>query len=76
MESELLSKVIQNVRQESAAGWYVGGLEFFDDNVVCWNKETGYFPSEVILKNHYPYSISMETACIKAKQRKWIDWEF
>ncbi|MFB0831472.1 hypothetical protein ACEU2D_17950 [Brevibacillus laterosporus] len=70
-----MNRVIQNVRQESAAGWYVGGLEFLEDNVVCWNKETGYFPSEVLLKNHYPCSISMEEACIKAKQRNWIDWE-
>ncbi|WP_181021723.1 hypothetical protein [Brevibacillus laterosporus] len=45
-----MSKVIQNVRQESAAGWYVGGLEFLDDNVVCWDKATGYFPS--VWKKH------------------------
>ncbi|MGG1444940.1 hypothetical protein ABE354_23400 [Brevibacillus laterosporus] len=68
-----MSTVIQNVRQESAAGWYVGSLEFLDDNVVCWDKETGYFPSEGLLKNHYPYSISMQEAYKKAKQHNWIN---
>jgi hypothetical protein len=70
------NRVMQNVRQESNAGWYVGGLEMLEDNAICWDKESCYYPSEAVLQNDYPTSISMEEACKQAKQRRWINWDY
>lgn len=72
------NRIIHNVRQQSNAGWFVGGLYFYADNCECWDKdsESCYYPTEEALMKSYPNSISMREACIKAKQRRWIDWDY
>lgn len=72
------NRIIQNVRQQSNAGWFVGGLFFYTDNAECWDKdeESCYYPTEEALKREYPRSISMREACDKARQRRWIDWVY
>jgi hypothetical protein len=72
------NRVIRNVRQQSNAGWFVGGLDFEGDNAECWDKveESCYYPTEESLQRDYPTSISMKEACQTAKQRRWINWDW
>ena len=65
--------IISNVRQQSAAGWFVGSLSFCVDNAECWDKDTPYYPSESFLTKLYPHSISLEEAFEKAKMRGWTN---
>lgn len=71
-----MQRVIRFVRQESAAGWFMGAVEFSSDNVECFDKdeETCYYVDEASLAQAYPHSISMKEACDKAKHLKWITW--
>lgn len=68
--------IIWNVRQQSAAGWFVGGLSFCVDNAECWERVTMYYKTETWLKNDYPHSISIKEAFEKARMRKWTDMEY
>lgn len=67
-------RIIKHVRQQSQAGWFVGSIDFSTGEVECWDKESGYFPSGTRLKGLYPQSISIEEACQKALQFRWITW--
>lgn len=58
--------IITNVRLESAAGWYIGSLEFYNfDEIDFYSRDTEYFPSESFLLSYYPESISIEDAINK-----------
>ena len=60
--------VMPNVRLESAAGWFIGAIEFYDyDEMNPYSRDTDYYPSENMLKSEYPHSISLEEACHKIK---------
>lgn len=66
-------KVIRNDRQQSNAGWFVGGMVFCEDNAECYDKdEFSVRPSEEMVKNDYPRSISVKEAFQKAKRYGWL----
>lgn len=55
--------VIRHVRLESAAGWYVGSVEFYNfEEMDFYSRDTDYYPSEATLKRDYPESISVQEA--------------
>lgn len=55
--------VIQHVRQQSAAGWFIGAVEFYDfEEMDIYSRDTGYYPTEEMLKEEYPRSISLQEA--------------
>lgn len=59
--------VIRNVRQKSAAGWFVGALQFYDrEHCECYSKDTFYYPTEELCKFDNPQSISFDDALNRA----------
>lgn len=67
-------RIIGHVRQQSNAGWFVGGVCVSIDNMEPWDNDSGYYPSEEWLKEEYPTSISMEEAIERARRNRWINW--
>lgn len=61
---------VSNIRLQSAAGWYVGTLEFDDGEAQPYERDSMYYPSEEFLKKEYPNSISLKEAFLKAYGRK------
>ncbi|QKE56498.1 hypothetical protein [Bacillus phage YungSlug] len=59
--------VMGHIRLQSAAGWYLGSVEFLNGEVQPYDKDDGYYPSESFLKSIYPRSISFGEALAKAK---------
>lgn len=58
--------VIPDVRLKSAAGWYIGALEFYSfDEIDFYSRDTEYYPSDMMLYENYPNSISVEEAINK-----------
>lgn len=55
--------VVRNVRLKSAAGWYVGTVEFYNfDEMDFYSRDSMYYPSEAMLKAEYPDSVSDKEA--------------
>lgn len=63
---EVKRYVIKNVRLDSAAGHYVGSLEFGGGDVEFYDRDSEYYPNEKHLHFDYPTSISREEAFSKA----------
>lgn len=60
--------VIRNVRLQSAAGWYVGAVEFYNfEEMDFYSRDSCYYPTESMLASDYPESISVEEAFNKIK---------
>ena len=60
--------LIRNVRQESAAGWYVGALQFFsEEEAVPYSRDSEYYGGEHSLHAEYPNTISVKEAFQQAK---------
>ncbi|QST02651.1 hypothetical protein IMZ31_19065 (plasmid) [Pontibacillus sp. ALD_SL1] len=60
--------VVPNVRLQSAAGWYIGAVEFYsEEEMDFYSRNTEYYPNEGILRNEYSKSISVEEAFEKVK---------
>lgn len=60
--------VIRDVRIQSNAGWYVGAVQFYNyDEMDFYSRDTGYYPSEEMLSQEYPQSISIQEAFHKVK---------
>ncbi|WP_079709806.1 hypothetical protein [Paraliobacillus ryukyuensis] len=54
--------IINRVRMESAAGWYLGSIEFVEDEAQPYDRHSLYYPSEEWLKREFPRSISLKDA--------------
>lgn len=67
-----MSRVISNVRMESAAGHYLGSVCFEAGFPEPYDRDSMYYPSEEWLKKDYPNSKSMEEVFDRAKLYKWI----
>ena len=60
--------VVREVRLQSAAGWYVGSVEFYNfEEMDFYSRDTGYYPNEEMVKEEYPRSISTQEAFEKIK---------
>lgn len=60
--------VIRDVRLQSNAGWYIGAIEFYNfEEMDFYSRDSDYYPSEQMLKEDYPHSISTEEAFNKIK---------
>jgi hypothetical protein len=66
------SHVISHVRMKSAAGWYLGSIEFDGIDACPYDRDSGYYQSEEYLNNDYPRSISQDEAFQKAIVYKWF----
>lgn len=65
--------VIRDVRQQSAAGWFLGALEFYNfEEADCYSKDTEYYPNEKMLQQYYPHSISISEAYEKIKHDRLL----
>ena len=62
--------VIGHVRMESAAGWYIGSIEFLNGEASPWDKDefSCYYPNEVRLQQDYPRSMSLNEAFNRAER--------
>jgi hypothetical protein len=60
------SHVIGHVRMKSAAGWYLGSIEFDGTDTCPYDRDSLYYPSEEWLKHDFPNSISQEDAFQRA----------
>jgi hypothetical protein len=58
--------IVQNVRMKSAAGYYLGSIQFYGDDACPYDRDSSYYPSEEHVKFDYPNSISEEEAFNKA----------
>jgi hypothetical protein len=67
-----MSKVITNVRMESAAGHYLGSVDFEAGFLEPYDRDSLYYPNEEWVKHEFPNSISMNEAIEKAKLYKWM----
>lgn len=67
-----MNRVISYVRMESAAGHYLGGVDFEAGFPEPYDRDSMYYPSEEWVEHEYPRSISLEEACNKAKLYKWM----
>jgi hypothetical protein len=63
--------VISHVRMKSAAGWYLGSIEFNGEDAFPYDRDSGYYPSEELVKSEYPRSIGQDEAFQKAIVYKW-----
>lgn len=51
--------VVTQVRQQSAAGWFVGALQIYnEDECECYSRDSEYYPTEALCIQEYPKSIS------------------
>lgn len=64
---------VHNVRLKSAAGYYIGTLEFTDGDADFYDRDSMYFPSDEFLKAEYPRSKSVEEAFVEAHGRGLCD---
>jgi hypothetical protein len=58
--------IVQNVRMKSAAGYYLGSIQFEGEDACPYDRDSLYYPSEEHLKFDYPNSISEEEAFQRA----------
>jgi hypothetical protein len=65
------SYVIRHVRMKSAAGYYLGSIEFDGTDAQPYDRDSGYYQSEEWVKHDYPRSISQDEAFQKAIVYKW-----
>lgn len=61
--------LIQHVRMQSNAGFYLGSIEFENGEGQPYDRDSGYYPTEEFLASEYPNSISLKEAFEKASQR-------
>lgn len=54
--------IIENVRMQSAAGYYIGSIACEDALIEPYSRETGYYPDEELLHHEYPDSLSFNEA--------------
>jgi hypothetical protein len=66
------SYVIGHIRMKSAAGWYLGSIEFDGTDACPYDRDSGYYPSEEWVKHEYSRSISQDEAFQKAIVYKWF----
>ncbi|MEH7116186.1 hypothetical protein V7128_02005 [Neobacillus vireti] len=59
--------IISNVRMESAAGFYLGSIEFIGQEAQPYDRDSMYYPSEELLHNDYANSISLKEAFEKGE---------
>jgi hypothetical protein len=60
------SYIASHVRMKSAAGWYLGSIEFDGVDACPYDRDSLYYPSEEWVKHDFPNSISEEEAFQKA----------
>lgn len=58
--------VISHIRMKSAAGWYLGSIEFNGEDAQPYDRDSCYYPSEEYLQHEYSGSMSMEEAFQRA----------
>ena len=61
--------IINNVRMESNAGWYLGAIEATDDCPQPYDRLSMYYPNEDWVKQEFPNSISLQEAFDRVKRR-------
>lgn len=60
--------MVKEVRLQSSAGWYIGAAEFYDfEEMGFYSRDSEYYPSEEVLKEFFPRSLSIEEAANKIK---------
>ena len=60
--------IIQNVRLQSNAGWYIGAVEFYNfDELDFYSRDSEYYPNEELLKEENPHSLSVQEAVALVK---------
>lgn len=64
-------RIISGVRMQSAAGWYIGSLDFEYGEPEPYDRDSMYYPFESYVRHEYPNSISVQEAIDKAKFYKW-----
>jgi hypothetical protein len=68
-----MNRVISHVRMQSAAGYYLGSVDFEVGFPEPYDRDSCYYPTEEWVKHEYPRSISMEEALDKARLYKWVN---
>lgn len=64
--------LISNVRFRSAAGHSIYTMTYEDGYPAPYERVSGYFPSETVLHESYPDSISSDEAMEQATQKGWL----
>ncbi|WP_460271323.1 hypothetical protein [Bacillus sp. NEAU-Y102] len=62
--------VMGHIRMQTAAGWYIGSIEFLNGEASPWDKDefSCYYPNESKLQQDYPRSMGMEEAFNRAER--------
>lgn len=71
-QSEEEDYIVSNVRFRSAAGWYLGEIDFEEGFPCPYSRMTGYYPSEEDVRKDYPDSLSFSEAIVKAQEKGWM----
>lgn len=65
-------KIVNRVILRSAAGYYLGSVIYEDGCRQPYDRESGYFPSEVACKSEFPDSIYLSDADHYAVENGWL----
>lgn len=55
-------RVINHVRMQSAAGWYLGSIEVENGEIQPYDRDSMYYPNEEWVQKEYPRSMSLKEA--------------
>lgn len=59
------ARVINHVRMQSAAGWYLGSIEVENGEAQPYDRDSMYYPTEEHVRFDYPISIGLKEAFLK-----------